>query len=822
MAVTIRIPGYEDYINGTANIKTIIMGPHGVGKGHPLATGILTPAGWSRVGDLEVGSSVIGSDGRPTKVTGLFDRGDLPVYRVTLDDGSSVLCDGDHLWHTMSDKQHKIGTHTVRSVNQMMANFKPVRVPLVLPVQHDKIDLPIDPYVLGVLIANGYLAGDTIQFCTNDQPIIDMVQRRAPQLVLSETTSANSTARHFTVKGFQQAVAEVGLRGHKSATKFIPAQYLTAHEEARRDLLAALLDCDGTVSSRGNAMYFTCSPQLVSDVTALVESLGGTARVGRDLRRAAVAVDYRLHINLPDATAPFSLPRKANLWTPSVRRPMRRIVSIAPEGVAEVRCIQVAAADSLYVTERYLVTHNTRWSSFWDRPLLLAAEDGTAAVLDRAMPTADIGSYQDMLDVLGELKRAQMKPKDDRRFRTVVLDTADAWQKVLMAEYTRLNGSEFTGWEAWSWLDVRQQVVLDKLMALDYHVIVLLHYKESTKDDVVSIHPRLKGDAKDSILDPFDLIGLMDWEFGLAPADGDRKAQRTMKRSLTFIPSPKASFLKDRFFAMPKEVPVTFDASDYDILFKSISDKAATIPKAEVLDAIPTGASAEDDAPAIERKATVVGAIAGGPVPTAAPPAPPKAAPVKAATPVPAASENRSRADILRSEAMERLQRKTAGVTDAPAEAAAFTSQLAETVAAIEPVPAEGHAPGIGELAPGEPFQGVTPGADPFKAATPVPTETETAVAVLEETVGPVTEVDRMGMAVGAEGVGTGNADPVCGTTLGDTPQPLQDYIDGGNGVPCGAPLVEGKNDTFIGVAKVKYRMALCSSCFTTVRQNVR
>src|SRR5206468_715188 len=45
-------------------------------------------------------------------------------------------------------------------------------------------------------------------------------------------------------------------------------------------------------------------------------------------------------------------------------RPMRFVDSIEPAGDAETLCIQVGAADSLYVTDDFLVTHNTLNDSF--------------------------------------------------------------------------------------------------------------------------------------------------------------------------------------------------------------------------------------------------------------------------------------------------------------------------------------------------------------------------------------------------------------------------------------------------------------------------
>lgn len=70
----------------------------GLGKGHPLTTNVLTPSGWRQVGDLEKGDAIFGSDGKPTTITGIFPRGELDVFRVSFNDGSSVLVDGDHLW----------------------------------------------------------------------------------------------------------------------------------------------------------------------------------------------------------------------------------------------------------------------------------------------------------------------------------------------------------------------------------------------------------------------------------------------------------------------------------------------------------------------------------------------------------------------------------------------------------------------------------------------------------------------------------------------------------------------------------------------------
>ena len=73
-----------------------------------------------------------------------------------------------------------------------------------------------------------------------------------------------------------------------------------------------------------------------------------------------------LDIRLPAPIAPFRLTRKAATYTAfgGGGRPMRFVHDIEPAGTAETVCIQVAAADSLYVTDDFLVTHNTLNDAF--------------------------------------------------------------------------------------------------------------------------------------------------------------------------------------------------------------------------------------------------------------------------------------------------------------------------------------------------------------------------------------------------------------------------------------------------------------------------
>jgi phosphate starvation-inducible PhoH-like protein len=177
------------------------------------------------------------------------------------------------------------------------------------------------------------------------------------------------------------ALRGLGLDGTRSGTKFVPESYLFNSPEVRLALLQGLLDTDGgPVTQAGRTCrieYVTTSPRLRDDVIFLVRSLGGVAYVrtrsaeGRKPGRAnghevAHRSDaYSLGIRMPSGVAPFRLARKLERYAVSGGgRPMRYIDRIEAAGSAETCCIQVAALDSLYVTEDFLLTHNTLNDSF--------------------------------------------------------------------------------------------------------------------------------------------------------------------------------------------------------------------------------------------------------------------------------------------------------------------------------------------------------------------------------------------------------------------------------------------------------------------------
>ncbi len=347
------------------------------GRAQPVETPVMTPEGFRPIGRLRVGDLVTGSDGRPTPVLGVYPQGRKEVFRVTTQDGASTLACAEHLWFvtTRDDRRHGRPGRVLETRDMIgrlrAAHYRRFELPLVQPVEMEPREVPIDAYALGLLLGDGCITTSmTPSFTTNDQELAAALPRK------DGGRDGVIVANPVTV-----ALRDLGLAGTGSSTKFVPAAYLFNSPAVRLAVLQGLLDTDGgPVRQLGRSCrihYTTCSERLRDDVIYLVRSLGGVARTrtrravgGRPGGSDELPIRHRndahvVDIRLPAGIAPFRLGRKQQLYDASGGgRPMRMIDSIEPAGETDCVCISVAAADSLYVTEDFLVTHNTLNDAF--------------------------------------------------------------------------------------------------------------------------------------------------------------------------------------------------------------------------------------------------------------------------------------------------------------------------------------------------------------------------------------------------------------------------------------------------------------------------
>lgn len=380
-------PYQEDGVAfGLSRAGVLIADQPGLGKDQPLTARILTPNGWMTMGDMRVGQEVIGRDGRAHQVTGVFPQGIKPIYRVYFRDGTFTECGADHLWAVRDVNRRRRGQGWVAKPLSELLRLGINRscpgnrvgnkweIPLVDPVEFDEAPHRIDPYVLGVLIGDGYLAGREVVFSNPDmdEDIREEVRRRlpedyvarqiwrkdekqCPQFTISHRPNGESSRNKNAIK---MEVRRLGLN-IKSPYRFIPAEYKIGSVEQRLALLRGLMDTDG--SSSGNRInYSTLSSQLADNVADLVRSLGGVAIVKLyDRTHEGKGPEFRVNVKMN--ICPFICSRKAKNWKPPTggARVCKFITDVKFIGFGLTQCISVSAPDHLYVTDDYIVTHNT-------------------------------------------------------------------------------------------------------------------------------------------------------------------------------------------------------------------------------------------------------------------------------------------------------------------------------------------------------------------------------------------------------------------------------------------------------------------------------
>lgn len=358
-------------------------------------TPILTPRGWKLMGDIEEGDYVIGSDGQATEVQVVSELKHLKSYKVTFRNGAIVECSGDHLWTISVKPNNGYNRITVplTKVKEYLEAERNPHVPLITqPVEFTSqtTPLPVDPYILGIWLAEGCRSkqGYSAYFSSDDPELIDNVRQRLPEgLYLTNSGNLNWYIRPAQKwsrdNSIRNGLRDLGLITLYQHQRFIPRVYMTASIEDRIALLQGIMDGDGH-SGEGVARLGGVGKQLIDDVTELVQSLGGTAKVRPGSQTSTGKTIWHTNVTFPSIINPFLLKEKAALVTPS-KRHNQTIVSIeATDNIVPMKCIKVVAKDGLYVTKDYIVTHNTtltRKSTAMDITMDLLEEVDSSVIL---------------------------------------------------------------------------------------------------------------------------------------------------------------------------------------------------------------------------------------------------------------------------------------------------------------------------------------------------------------------------------------------------------------------------------------------------------
>lgn len=371
---------YFDQLPGaTKPVARIILFGGSAGGGKLLSNDgqILTPFGWKLGKDLSVGDLVSNPDGSVQRIIQIKPEVHLPLWRVHFSDGTSTDVAEDHLWYawrgrggrkirnkrTFGEPSGEI-IETKELQEWIDRGYNP-QIPICKEQPFNvttKEKNKINPYLIGLLLGDGCLTQSNIEItCAHED-------REYYHELFPEYTSVISPKTLRFVgdlnRELKTKLALYGLLGKKSHNKFIPKQYKYSSVADRYALIQGLMDTDGYNDTKYNGCYYTTiSKQLAEDVCFVLRSLGAMVTIsvkqGRYKKDGEVfecSTVYELYIKHSDKRKLFSLPRKKIGKKIEISK---RVTKVEVDGDIKGRCITVSNPNGLYITNDFIVTHNS-------------------------------------------------------------------------------------------------------------------------------------------------------------------------------------------------------------------------------------------------------------------------------------------------------------------------------------------------------------------------------------------------------------------------------------------------------------------------------
>ena len=258
----------------------------------------------------------------------------------------------------------------------------------------------------------------------------------------------------------------MGLLGCKSEHKFIHKEYFTAPLEMRIALVQGLMDTDGT-SDKDNSSFSFCtsSKQLAEDMRYMLMSLGAKVTISEKKTKCLLA--YNLYIQSNNNELFFYLKRKRDRqrkFNNNTGDVGRSITSIEYVGKKEAKCIAVDSPDGLYITNDFIVTHNTFFGSAWKiyRRLTYAKTRGLV-VREKMVDITDsvLITFRKVLEQFGLEKEKHYTYNDNKHEFTFYNGSTEKFTQmpwiVSDPDYEYLGSKEYTDFWAEEASEIREK-----------------------------------------------------------------------------------------------------------------------------------------------------------------------------------------------------------------------------------------------------------------------------------------------------------------------------------------------------------------------------
>lgn len=117
---------------------------------------IYTPYGSKKIGFADIGDIIYGDDGKLTTVVGVYPQGFVDMYKVTFEDGRSIVCCGQHQWKVKYHGDYKV----MSTMGIIHSDFQKMTIDIGEAVDFPERRWLMSPHLLGSLTAS-FLCGST-------------------------------------------------------------------------------------------------------------------------------------------------------------------------------------------------------------------------------------------------------------------------------------------------------------------------------------------------------------------------------------------------------------------------------------------------------------------------------------------------------------------------------------------------------------------------------------------------------------------------------------------------------------------------------------
>lgn len=396
MSFTLRPYQQESSVRAVRFLRAPLHGKHGLlvlpTGCHAKGTEILMADGFvKRVEDVQLHELVLGPDSMPRRVMALC-RGRQEMFRITPHRGGKpFVVNRDHVLSLISTSEgkkavcpsHQRGGEqqfiTVGEYLQKSKAWKHLRkLHRSGPVHFDHRDdsqLPLPGWMLGAILGDGSALNGDLSITTADPEIEREVEKFVGgwwMRIRRQTKPDNSAvALHLTKRTPVRdrrfpnpaviALRALRLYGVGSADKFVPDEYRTASPRMRLEVLAGLLDTDGSHNGVGGYDFISKSPRLAADVAFLARSVGlavSEAASRKSCQTGASGDYHRVSISGDTQIIPCRVKRKK---APRRLQKKNWLVSgftVEPVGDGDFYGFTLSG-DHLYLTADFTVHHNS-------------------------------------------------------------------------------------------------------------------------------------------------------------------------------------------------------------------------------------------------------------------------------------------------------------------------------------------------------------------------------------------------------------------------------------------------------------------------------